>query len=149
MSMINRRLSEALKIQQINVETALAAASYPTSGSYIDVSDYERFAFLIEVGAIDTQTVAKVQQATANNGALKDVASATTTIATDGDNKWYLIEVQSSMLDINNGYHYVTLTLTGPAGSNDYGAITFIGVNPGYMPVTQGSDKGATVFVGG
>lgn len=147
--MNNQLFTEGTKIQQLNVETAVAAASYPASGSFIDVAEFERFAFLIEVGALTTELVFKVQQATAVNGALKDVSGATVTVAATGDNKWHAIEVQTNKLDINNDYRYVTLTSTGAAGGDDYAAITFFGVNPGSKPVTQGSDKGSIVSVVG
>lgn len=145
---INELFSEAAKIQQLNVETALAASSYPASGSFIDVSKFKRFAFLIQVGALTSAVTAKVQQAAAVNGALKDIAGATVTIPDTGDSKWYLIEVQTDHLDINNDYHYVTLTLTGPAGLDDFGAITFLGFGD-VSPATQGADKGAIVTVAG
>lgn len=146
---VNELFVEAAKIQQLNVETALAVAEYPASGSFIDVSQYERFAFLIGVGALDTQVVAQVHQAATVNGATKDVTGATLTIAATGDSKWYLIEVQTNQLDLNNAYNYVTLDVTGPAGGNDYGCIFFFGFNPGEKPVTQGADKGSSVFIGG
>lgn len=147
--MLNQLFSEATKILQLNVEDAVTEASFPASGSYIDVAEYERFAFLIQVGALTTQLVFKVQQATDVDHALKDVTGATVTVAANGDDKWYLIEVQTNKLDINNDYRYVTLTSTGAAGGDDYAAITFFGVNPGSEPVTQGSDKGSIVSVVG
>lgn len=146
---VNQLLSEVTLIKQLNIEDALAAGSYPASGSYIDVSTVERFAFLIGAGALNTETVCKVQQATANNGTLKDVTDATVTIAATGDDKWYLIEVQTARLDINNSYKYVTLTVSGATGGDDYAAIFFLGLNPGYAPVTQGADKGEVVSVVG
>ena len=145
---MNELFSEAAVIQQLNVETALAVASYPASGSFIDVSKFERFAFLVQAGALDSATTCQVQQAATINGALKDVTNAVQIIPADGDNKWYLIEVETDHLDSNNGYNYVTLTLAGPAGANDFGAITFFGFN-GDQPATQGADKGAVVIVAG
>lgn len=146
---VNQLFSEVTYIQQLNVEDALTAASYPASGSFIEVSKFERFAFLIGAGALNSQVVAQVQQAAAANGALKDVADATVTISATDDDKWYLLEVQTDHLDTNHGYRYVTLTLTGPAGGDDYAAIFFLGLNPGYAPVVQGADKGAVVAVVG
>jgi hypothetical protein len=145
----NRLFSEDTLIKQLNVEDALTAAAYPASGSYIDVSQFERFAFLIGAGALTTETTCKVRQATANNGTLKDVTDATVVVPADGDDKWYLIEVQTNQLDINNAYKYATLALTGPTGGDDYGSIYFFGLNPGHAPVTQGADKGEVVSVVG
>lgn len=147
--MLNQLFSEATKIVQLNVEDAVTEASFPASGSYIDVAEYERFAFLVQAGALTTALVFKVQQATDVDHVLKDVTGATVTVAANGDDKWYLIEVQTNKLDINNDYRYVTLTSTGAAGGDDYAAITFFGINPGSKPVTQGADKGSIVSVVG
>ena len=147
--MFNELFSEGTKIQQLNVEDAVTEASYPASGAFIDVAEFERIAFLVQAGALNSAMVFKVQQATAVNGALKDVTGATVSVAANGDDKWYLIEVQTNKLDINNDYRYVTLTSTVAAGGDDYAAITCFGINPGSKPVTQGSDKGSVVRVFG
>ena len=147
--MNNQYLSEAAKIQPLNVETAVAAQLYPTSANFIDVSNYERFGFLIAAGALNSALTFQVQQATAANGTPKDVTGAVTTVAATDDNKWHLIEVQTSALDANNDYRFVTLKATGAAGGDDYAAITFIGFNADSRPVTQGSDKAAIVIVNG
>ncbi len=141
--------SERTKIQLLNVETAIASALFPASGSFIDVSDFERFSFLLLAGTVDTDIAYQVQQASAVNGTPKDITGATVTISATGDNKWYLIEVQTNKLDINNSYRYVTLKPTGAAGSNDITAIVFMGHTPGSKPVTQGSDKGSVVSIVG
>lgn len=145
----NHLLSETAKIQQLNVEDAVAVASYPASGAYIDVSQYERFAFLVAAGALDSELTFQVQQADAVNGTPKNVTGAVVVVPADGDDKWYLVEVQTSRLDSNNGYRYVSLKATGAAGTNDYAAILFFGLTPGLSPVTQGADKGEIVVVAG
>lgn len=117
--------------------TVIADGDFPASGSYLDVSDYERFAFLVVAGGSDTALVCQVQQATAVNGTPKDVTGAVQTISATGDGTIYCIEVETRRLDINNGYRYVTLDVSGQAGSNDTLAIIFAGVNPGVAPVTQ------------
>jgi hypothetical protein len=145
--MLNKLFSEGTLIQQLNVEDAVAAALYPTSGNFIDVAQIERFAFLVQAGALNTELTFQVQQATAANGTPKDVTGAVVVVAATGDDKWYLVEVHSSALDINNDYRYVTLKATGAAGGDDYAAITFFGLVPDTQPVTQGSDKGSIVTV--
>jgi hypothetical protein len=161
--MLNELFSEATLIKQLNVEDALADGSYPASGSFINVSDYERFAFLVCVGAsaLGGEFSVKVQQATAANGALKDVTGATRTIAVSGQDKWYLIEVDTRALDINGDYHFVTLTASATVDETvgeheppdetevNYAAILFFGVTPGQKPAPQGSDKGNVVVVAG
>jgi len=147
--MFNKLFSEAVLIKQLNVEDAIAAAAYPASGSYIEVSKFERCAFLVGAGALTTELTFKVRQATANNGTLKDLTNAEVVVPADGDDKWYLVEFQVDQLDTDGGYRFVTLASTGAAGSDDYAAIFFFGFNPGLMPVTQGADKGEVVYVAG
>lgn len=146
---INELLIEAADIRLLNVEDALTAKEYPASGSYIDVSGFERFAFLIAAGALDSELTCQVQQAATISGTAKDVTGAVVTVPADGDDKWYMVEVQTDNLDSNNGYNYVTLDVTGPAGSNDYAAIIFLGLNPRKIPVTQGATFGAATAVAG
>jgi len=144
----NELFSESTLIKLLNTEDAITATQYPASGSFIDVSAYKRFAFLIAAGALNSALTCKVQQATANNGTLKDITDATVTIGATGDDKWYLIEVETNHLDINNSYKYVALDVAGAAGGDDYGAILFFGFAE-YRPVTQGADKGEIVTVAG
>jgi hypothetical protein len=145
----NQLFTEANKIQLLNTEDYVDVASYPASGSFIDVSNFKSFMFLILAGALDSALTFQVQQATAVNGTPKDVTGAVVVVGATGDDKWYSIEVQTNKLDINNDYRYVTLKSTGAAGTNDYAALVFIGSNPGEKPVTQGADKGSIVSIVG
>lgn len=141
---------DAVYVQKVNnFMTAVEVGEFPASGSYIDVSNYERFAFLIFAGTLDTALTCQVQQATAVNGTAKDITGAVTTVGTSDDNKWHIIEVQTNQLDLNNDYRYVTLDVTGAAGSNDYLCIVFLGLNPGEQPVTQHANLVAAVVVAG
>ena len=114
----------------------MTAVSFPASGAFIDVGDFNRFAFLIHAGEETVTQTYQVQQATAIDGALIDVVGAVIAIATGGKNKWYIIEVQCDRLNSNGGYHFVTLTNTGGAAGN-FAALTFLGLIPGKSPVTQ------------
>lgn len=147
---LNTLFSESVYVQQINkADEVLAAGSYPASGSYIDVSKFQKFAFLVELGTTAHAQDWKVQQATANNGTLKDVATAAAiSSAADSDGKWFLIEVDSNELDINNAYKFVTLT-NANGGTGDYAQITFLGLAPYHQPVTQHSSKGGIATVAG
>lgn len=145
------KLGDDVVIKQLNVEDVLTAANYPADGAYIDTVDLDRFAFLVQAGALDSVLTLQVKQDTSadETAAIKDVTGATVTIAATGDDKWYVVEVDTSALDSSNGFRYVTLNVAGAAGVNDYGAITFLGFGAGSRPVTQGADKGEAVFVGG
>lgn len=141
---------DSVYVQKVNnFMTAIEVGEFPASGSYIDVAQFERFVFLILAGTLDTALTCQVQQATAVNGTAKDITGAVTTVGTGDDNKWHIIEVQTDQLDINNDYRYVTLDITGAAGSNDYLAIVFLGLNPGEQPVTQHASLVAAVVVAG
>jgi len=134
-----------------NFNTALADGSFPSSGSYIDVSDFERFVFLVRAGTLDSALTIKVQQAAAINGTPQDITGATTTIATSGDtgdNSLHMIEVETRKLDLNNGYKFATLTVSGAAGSNDYIDAIFLGINPHQVPVAKDANV-VTVVVAG
>ena len=146
----NVLFSEAVKVQQL-ICGAITAQKLPASASFIDVSEYSRFAFLVGIGAIDEESTYKVQQDTSatQTASIKDVTSAVKVVAATGDNKWYLIEVQTDHLDLNNDFKYVTLDVAGPTDGDDIAAIFFLGFNGGLIPVTQGADKGAIVTVAG
>ena len=131
-----------------NFNTAIVDGKFPASTAFRDVSDMERFAFLIKAGTLDSALTCKVQQADAADGTPKDVTGATVTVGALDDNDTYLIEVETRRLDITNKYHFVTLDVAGAAGSNDYLAIIFLGLNAGKAPVTQDATTN-TVLVAG
>jgi len=133
----NTALSETVYFKLVDPgEDALSAAKYPASGSFIDVSRYLRWGFLCPFGGLDTATVLQVEQATAVDGSPKDITGATLTVATGGDDNIYGIEVHRDMLDVENGYKFVTLDVTGATGGNDYAAIVFWAI-PDSAPAAQ------------
>lgn len=129
--------------------TAIADGRFPASGSFIDVADMTRFVFQIKAGTLDSALTCQVQQAATVSGTPKDVTGAVCTVAATDDNTTWLIEVESRKLDISNGYRYVTLYVTGQAGSNDYLDINFFGVNTRAQPVTQPATTNTPVIVAG
>lgn len=147
-----RRLSENLFWKQIMNPAAISDSTYPSS--YIDVSGYARFAFLISVGATDDSAVsAKVVQATAAAGTgSKDVDGAaitSTILAGTNDNKWALIEVDQDHLDINGDFQFVALTVAATGGASTIGVAFFFGIEPRVKPPTFGADKAEIVYVDG
>lgn len=146
-------LPKDIYLKLLNTEDAIADGNYPASTAYIDVKQFIKFGFLILAGALDTQMVFQVKQDTSatETAAIKNVTGATVTVAANGDDKWYAIEVETRNLDISNDFHYVTLAQAGAAGGNDYAAILFYGI-PDQMPVTQPTGvagEGSTVIVAG
>lgn len=141
--------------KQLNVETALSAANYPTSTSYIDVNGFRRFAFEIHLGALDSALTFQVKQDTSatETASIKNVTGATITTGTSGagaDNYDLCIEVDAAALDTNNGFRYVTLAVSGPSG-NDYACIVFKAWLGADLPVTQPATfrSADAVFVSG
>ena len=149
MSIILNSIGEDLYFQTLEAGlTGLADGKYPASGSFIDASKYERFAFYVALDVIADAVDLKVQQATAVNGTPKDVTNAAKTdIANTDDQKQVLIEVETAHLDINNDYRYVTLDVSGISGTSN-ASIFFIGV-PKKRPVTQHADLLEHVIVAG
>ena len=146
-----RTLNESVKVQKCNnfMTGMVDGTNYPASGSFIDVSDFPNFAFLVEMGTTNTDCVFQVQQATGVSGTPKTFAGATLTpVSTDGDYT-FIIEAETARLDIASGYHYVSLDCSGAAGGDDFACITFLGWNPRHVPVTQGADVSANVVVAG
>lgn len=126
---------------QLNTEVAISTANYPTSTSYIDVSGYRRFGFLIGVGALDSAMTFQVKQDTSatETASIKNITGATVTTGTSGaggDNYTYFIECDASALDENNAFRYVTLAASGASG-NDYASIFFLAWNGTEVPVSQ------------
>lgn len=137
-------LAEDLYIQLLNTEDAVVDGNYPASTNYIDVSGFEKFGFLIGLGAVDSAMAFQVKQDTAatETASIKNVTGATFTFGTSGatgDDHWACIEVETRKLDISNDFHFVTLAESGATG-NDYACIWFYGV-PAVKPCTQSSTK--------
>ena len=119
------------------VETALAAGNYPASGSYIDVSDGERFHVLISLGTIHASDVPvfEVKQADSTTGTL-DVISATYakhTSAADDDGEFVLLTIEVDKLATD--HHFVSCVVSGVTNGS-YAEIFFL-LPLSELPVTQ------------
>ena len=132
-----------------NFNTAIVDGEFPASAAYINVSDFNRFVFLVRAGTLNSALTCQVQQATAIDSTAKDITGAVAVVGAGDDNEVFLIEVECRRLDINNGYNFVTLDVTGAAGGDDYLDILFIGVNPASVPVTQPTGTNTPVIVAG
>lgn len=143
---------EDVVINVIKTPGALGDAVYPAADAYIDVSDYERVAFLIALGATDQAVDMEILQATAAAGTdSKAVTGAKITqlTAAEGDDTWALIELQTEKLDINHGFHFVAASVDVTGGSAATGTVIFFGLNPGSRPVVQPADFVEQVLVAG
>lgn len=152
---IMRRLSENVFIKMILPPTGanVTDATYPST--YIDVSGYDRFAFLVAVGTSDdTAFKAQVVQATAAAGTGKkdvtDAAVTTTKLAgSSSDDRWAIVEIECRKLDINNNFRYVALDVAATGGSATAAAAFFFAWRGGKLPPTFGADLAEQVFVDG
>lgn len=147
---VNMLFSECCKVHVLEEGDALAAASYPTSGNYIDVRGVHRFALLGIVNAVNSATTVQLQQSVGDDGAPKDITGAVYTIPGDGsaDGKWFIIEVEVSHLDSNNGYTHVSAAVSGVAGGNDTAALLLLEFAGEKIPVTQADLASAVNVVG-
>ena len=132
-----------------NFNTAITDGKFPASASFIDVSGYAWFAFGIRAGTLDSALTCQVEQATANDGTPKDVTGAVDIVGATDDNDYLWIEVQSAQLDLDGGYRYVTLDITGAAGGNDYLDVIFYGLHAKEMPITRHANTQAPVVLAG
>jgi len=122
-------LSENILFQMIIAPVSGVGSTTQPAGAYIDVSDYEHFAFVALVGVTDrtTQTLQVVQATAAAGtgskavtGALIDGLSAT------DDGKLAIVQVDTENLDSAGGFRYVAVTPTFSGGTGDVGAILFM-----------------------
>lgn len=121
------------------IETALTAGNYPASGSYIDVSAYERVHVLIHLGTIDPSDtpVFEIKEADANDGTL-DTISATYckhTCAADDDGEFISFTLEVDKLSTD--HHFIGVTVSSVT-SGSYASIVFLG-EARSLPVTQAS----------
>lgn len=129
--------------------TSLSDANYPASGSYIDVSRFEEFTFLIGLDTVATPDFAVYQDTsateTANIKAL--TGAAKTDVVTGNDGDWFTITVSTEQLDIANNFRYVTLQVSNTSADN--ANIWFFGTLPRDVPVTQHSNFLEEILVAG
>ena len=71
-------------------------------------------------------------------GDVKGLTTAAAQAVVDADdNKWLTIEFNADQLDRASAFHYVTLKADGPAGSNDYACVFFLGFKNRKSPVSK------------
>jgi hypothetical protein len=128
-----------------NEEHAIAATIDPQAvdnasqtSDWVDMSKYNRVAFIVCVGATDTTVDIKLQSATADDGTgAADISgkAATQLTATD-DNKQVVIEITAEEMPANTGYCAAVVT----AGDGTSGALVCavgLGTVARYAPVSH------------
>lgn len=150
--LIYTNLLQNVYVQPLLTGGAVVAATYyPASTAFFDCARYEKIGVLAVIGAtFNSATTLQLRQdksATAT-AALKDVTNAVITIAGAGmPGKFFYMEVRTDQLDINNGFRYVTLLATGPAGGDDLATILLFGINPDKIPTAYHADLQTPVIV--
>jgi hypothetical protein len=143
-------LAENVLFQMIIAPVSGLGSTTQPAGAYIDVSEYEHFAFLALVGVTDrtTQTLQVVQATAAAGTGSKAVTGALIDglTATD-DGKIAIVQVDTENLDTAGGFRYVAVTPTFSGGTGDLGAILFMAWGKRSLPVVQGSTVDQVVQV--
>lgn len=127
MSEHTMKLAEMIPVVGVINPDAYNAAT--TLSGAIDMSLYSQVMVIVNVGDMaSTATLdAKVTQATTSGGTYKDVSGAAITQLTqaspDDSNKLAIINVDQTELDMDNGYRYIKVSVTGATAASDYGVV--------------------------
>lgn len=143
-------LSENVLFQMVIAPVSGVGSTTQPAGAYIDVSEYEHFAFLVLLGVTDrtTQTLQVVQATAAAGTGSKSVSGALIDgLAATDDGKIAIVQVDTENLDTANGFRYVAATPTFSGGTGDIGAILFMAWGKRSLPVVQGSTVDQVVQV--
>jgi len=138
--MVNdRAMKDGFKIVagQSSPEDALTAASYPASGSFVDIRGFEWVHILVHLGAIHaSDTPGFTPQSTdAANGTLATIdASLVHESAADDDDEFILWSIETQKLA--DTHTHVSLTVADVANGS-YGDILFFLSSARQAPVTQ------------
>lgn len=122
-----------------NIGTAMSGvAAYPASGSYLDVSAYERVHILLHWGVLhgsDTPTFT-LKETDSTSGTLDTIDStlAFTPNVTTGDNTWNMITLEVKKLSTD--HHFIALATSGTLTNGSYVDVIILGEGLD-VPVTQ------------
>ena len=135
----------------INVIKPQLLDNAAATSDWLTMINAVRLFALINVGVVDTTVDAKIQQATTVAGAnAKDVTGAKITQFTDQDgSKYASIDLEAAALDINNGFVFVQLSITGGNGTTGAYVSASIIRTCRHMPPTQATAYKEQVVVAG
>lgn len=132
--------------QALAPATDLGAAIVPAT--YIDVTQFERFGFVVLMGTSNrtTATIQIVQATAAAGTGSKNVTGAVnTTTPTTG--QWAVVDCSADQLDINNGFRYVAVQCAVAGGTAGAAAVLFYGVRPRNESVTPDANLAQVVIL--
>lgn len=130
-------LSNNMKIVRGNAlaETALSAAKYPASGSFVDLFGAKRCTIIVHLGTIHASDAPafQVESVTAINGTPADITGMLHECAADDDGEFVVFHVDPKFL--TEGHRWLTLDVTDVANGS-FGDIIYL-LEMESVPVTQ------------
>lgn len=123
---------------QTSPEDALAAGSYPASGSFVDVSGFGHVSVVVHLGAVHASDapVFEIKQADAADGT-EDTLDATNckkTFLHSDDDQALIIDINTDVLATD--HHFLSCVVSGVTNGS-YGDILYLLSDPRKAPVTQ------------
>lgn len=123
-----------------------------TPATYIDMSQFDRAAFVLVWGVEDRTTMTiQCLQATAAAGTGSKAFTTniinTTPSATD-DNKWCVLEFGADQLDLANGFRFVAVQPTASGGTAGLATVLFFGWRARNLSVVPLSTAGGSAGPG-
>lgn len=115
---------------QMALPPAADLGSTISPATYIDMSQYDRGAFVLLVGATDrtTQTIQLLQATSSAGAGSKNVTNViNTTLGATDDNKYAIIEFGADQLDLAGGFRYVAVQPAVAGGTAAAAAVLFFG----------------------
>jgi hypothetical protein len=129
------RISTDCKIVQAATVTAGAAASTDITSDAVDTAGFECCTFIVPVGAIVSGAVTslKVQQCDTSGGSYADLTGTAVTIADDGDDKTYYVEV------VRPREQFLKLVVDRGTQNATVGGVIAVLTGAGNKPVSHGA----------
>lgn len=134
--------STALWSEKNQVLAAVYPASHTTAQetSRVKADGHNKFVAILHVGAIaatGTLDFKLRQHNAASSGTSKDITGkAITQLTASDDDKYRIIELDVTELDVAGGFDWITAVAT-PATAAAICGVTLIGCDPHYAPVSQ------------
>ena len=129
------RFSHDCKIVQAATVTAGAAGTSDVTSDAIDTAGFEGCCFIVPMGAVVSTAVTsiKVQQCDTSGGSYADLTGTAVTIADDGDDKTYYVEV------IRPREQFLKLVVDRGTANATVGGVIAVLFGASSKPVTHGA----------
>lgn len=132
--------------QALAPTTDLGSTIVPAT--YIDVTQFERFGFIVFMGTSNRTTATiQVVQATAAAGTGSKNVSGAVNSTTPTTGQWAVVECSADQLDINNGFRYVAVQPAVAGGTAGAASVLFYGMRPRTESVTPDTNLAQIVLL--